>query len=121
MTEEPLMATDLRIEKAEQLIRTAEDLLKLARRDLHEKPSDERLPAALWRLVDAAVLVAQLVPGADVGLKHFTGRGGRLELARVRGCARRGPEAVVAERSEAVSTERREPQGEANGEAERVV
>ena len=75
------MASDERIEKAEQLLRAAEDLLKLARRDLREKPSDERFPAALWRLVDAATLLAKLAPDADVGLKGFTGRGGRLELA----------------------------------------
>lgn len=77
------MRADPRVEQAEKLLRTAEDLLRLARRDLREGARDERLPAALWRAVDAAVLVAQLAPDADTGLRTFTGRGGRLELQQV--------------------------------------
>lgn len=45
--------------------------------------ASQALAQMLWRLVDAATLIARLVPKADVGLQTLTGRGGLLVVAEV--------------------------------------
>lgn len=46
--------------------------------------------AAVWRLMDAAVLAWEAAgrPGALVGVAAFTGRGAALNVMRKRGCVR---------------------------------
>lgn len=44
-----------------------------------DQVSNLKISGALWRLVDAAAIAADLVPTTDVGLRTFTGRRARLQ------------------------------------------